>query len=59
MNTEAITVQYCIEMYERKNKAVILKDGRVAGFIYEKEDDHAKVATQWQRADGPAGGIFH
>lgn len=46
MNTEAITVQDCIEMYERKNRAVILKDGRVAGFSYEKEDDHAKVATQ-------------
>ncbi len=37
MNTEAITIQDCIEMYERKSKAVILKDGRVAGFSYEKE----------------------
>lgn len=37
MNTEAITIQDCIEMYEQKNKAVILKDGRVAGFSYEKE----------------------
>lgn len=46
MNTEAITVQDCIEMYERKNKAVILKDGRVAGFSYEKEDCYAKITTQ-------------
>ena len=37
MNTEAITIQDCIEMYECKSKAVILKDGRVAGFSYEKE----------------------
>ncbi len=46
MNVEVITVQDCIEMYERKNKAVILKDGRVAGFSYEKEDHHVKITTQ-------------
>lgn len=46
MNTEAITVQDCIEMYERKNRAVILKDGRVAGFSYEKEVQYAKTLTE-------------
>lgn len=46
MNTEAITVQDCIDMYEKKNKAAILKDGRVAGFSYEKEVQYAKTSTE-------------
>lgn len=35
MNKTEITVQDCIDMYEKKGKAVILKDGEVKGFIEE------------------------
>lgn len=46
MNTEAITIQDCIENYEWKNNAVILKDGMVEGFRYEKEEYYAKASVQ-------------
>lgn len=36
MNLEAITIQDCIDMYDLKNQAVILNDGKVIGFT-EKE----------------------
>lgn len=35
MNTTEITVQDCIDMYEKKGEAVILNDGEVKGFIKE------------------------
>lgn len=35
MNTTEITVQDCIDMYEKKGEAAILNDGEVKGFIEE------------------------
>lgn len=36
MNKEIITIQDCIDMYEKKNQAVILNDGKVIDFVKEK-----------------------
>lgn len=36
MNTEIITIEDCIDMYEKKGKAVIINDGKVIGFVEEK-----------------------
>lgn len=36
MNLEEITIEDCIDMYEKKGKAVIINDGKVVGFIEEK-----------------------
>lgn len=33
---ETITIEDCIDMYEKKDKIVIINDGKVKGF--EKED---------------------
>lgn len=32
MNYEAVTVQDCIDNYEKRNKSVVIKDGQVIGF---------------------------
>lgn len=36
MNKDIITIQDCIDMYEKKNQAVILNDGKVIDFVKEK-----------------------
>lgn len=36
MNTEIITVEDCLDMYEKKNKSVIINDGQVIDFISEE-----------------------
>lgn len=36
MNKEIITIQDCIDMYDKKNQAVILNDGKVIDFVKEK-----------------------
>lgn len=36
MNLEAITIQDCLDMYEKKNQVAIINDGKVIGFITEK-----------------------
>lgn len=36
MNKDRITIQDCIDMYNMKDKAVVLNDGRVVGFKKEK-----------------------
>lgn len=36
MNLEAITIQDCIDMYEKKGQSIIINDGKVFGFISEK-----------------------
>ena len=36
MNKDIITIQDCIDMYDKKNQAVILNDGKVIDFIKEK-----------------------
>lgn len=37
INFEVITIEDCLEMYQKKNKCVILNDGRVLGF--QEEDN--------------------
>lgn len=32
MNYEAVTVQDCIENYEKRNKSTVINDGQVVGF---------------------------
>ncbi len=36
MNLETITLQDCIDMYEKKDKATIINDGKVVDFVSEK-----------------------
>lgn len=36
MNLEEITIEDCIDMYEKKGQAVIINDGKVIGFVEEK-----------------------
>lgn len=38
MNLEKVTIEDCIEMYEKKSMAVSLENGRVTGFVEVKED---------------------
>lgn len=40
MNYEAITIQDCLDMYEKKNQATIINDGKVIGFIPEKDNEN-------------------
>lgn len=35
MNVEKITVQDCIDMFNMKNEAVIINDGKITGFQKE------------------------
>lgn len=32
MNYETITIQDCIDNYEKRNKATVINDGQVVGF---------------------------
>lgn len=36
MNLETITVQDCLDMYEKKEQATIINDGKVIRFVEEK-----------------------
>lgn len=40
MNLEVITIQDCIDMYEKKGQATIINDGKVVGFISEKINEN-------------------
>lgn len=33
MNLEKVTVQQCIDKYEKQKKVTILRDGKVKGFV--------------------------
>ena len=37
MNMEAITLQDCIDNYEKKDQAVVINDGQVLGFEQVEE----------------------
>lgn len=37
MNPEAVTIQDCIDMSEKRGKSAIINDGKVVGF--ESEED--------------------
>lgn len=40
MNTEIITIEItiedCLDMYEKKGQSVVINDGKVIGFVEEK-----------------------
>lgn len=38
MNREAITLEDCLDMYEKRNKATIINDGQVIMFISENKE---------------------
>ncbi len=35
INFDAVTIEDCLDMYKKKNKCVILNDGKVIGFREE------------------------
>ena len=37
MNYDKITIEDCLEQYEYKNEAVLLDEGKVAGFVKNEE----------------------
>lgn len=39
VNEKVITVQNCIDMYEKKGMYTILDGGRVAGFVEKREEN--------------------
>ena len=41
MNTEIITIQYCIDMYYTKKKVAVINNGKVEGFVSENENIHS------------------
>jgi len=36
VNLEAVTIEDCIDMYQKKNKCVILNDGKIIEFSEDK-----------------------
>ena len=42
MNLEAVTIEDCIEIHQKKNKCVVLSNGKVLGFV---EDQASKTST--------------
>lgn len=41
VNFETITVQDCVDMYERKGATTIINDGSVAGFFFGEGEEKA------------------
>lgn len=41
MNLDAITIQDCLDMYEKKGRAAVIEDGGVSSFV-EGEDWQAR-----------------
>lgn len=39
MNLSEVTLQDCIDNFEKKGKAAILEDGELKGFVSEKDED--------------------
>lgn len=37
MNTESITIEDCLDMYEKKGQATIINDGKIIGFEKAEE----------------------
>lgn len=37
MNLDAVTIQDCIEMAEKKGKYVVIKAGHIEGFVKEEK----------------------
>lgn len=55
INKEAITIQDCLDNFEKKNRRAILNDGQVVDFEREEEsadDNHA--STEEPRRLAPA-----
>lgn len=38
MDFEKVTAQDCIDLFEKKNKTVVLNDGKLIGFQTEDQD---------------------
>ena len=38
MNLESLTIQDCIDIYEKQEKATIINGGKIIGFVPKKEE---------------------
>lgn len=52
MNLEKVTVQQCIDKYEKKKKITILRDGKVEGFVNISTIERQKIPTQTANPSG-------
>ena len=39
VNEKVITVQDCIDMYEKKDMYTVIDDGKVVGFVEKREEN--------------------
>ena len=39
INYEVVTIEDCIDMYEKKNKVTVINDGEVIEFVEEDGDE--------------------
>lgn len=39
MNLETVTVEDCMDMFEKECKCTVINDGKVFGFVHEPERD--------------------
>lgn len=37
VNTEAITIEECLELYRHKGYAAVINDGEIITFVYERK----------------------
>lgn len=45
VNEKVITVQDCIDMYEKKNKVTVIDGGKVVGFV-KREEKELKIIEE-------------
>lgn len=63
-NPEAVTIQDCIDNYEKKNRVVVISNGKCVGFVKEIgtsaefELNRRSVEVIQRIKAGRAGGIF-
>lgn len=38
MNMESVTIEDCLDMFDKKGYATVANDGKVVGFVPEKEN---------------------
>ena len=38
MNMELVTIEDCLDMFEKRGYATVANDGKVIGFVQEKEN---------------------
>lgn len=49
MNLDTVTIEDCIEMYERKGRCVVINDGKIVRFC--KETENRKVLPPASKQD--------